>query len=256
MSEVAITADHKLVGRSPHVDAGTMMQIIADAASNPACDVTKMQALLDMQERLMRAEARASFNDALARLSAHMPRIAKNGTIKLVTKEGIDRGSIPFAKWEDMDAVIRPLMRQEGFTLSFDMADRTEMGIKVVGKLLHKGGHFETSSIWLPPDNGPGRNPLQAIGSTYAYGKRYTTEALLNLVREGADDDGQAGGADYITPQQASSIQAALDALDGDPEKFLAMFRVATFQDIHRADHGKVMNALAAKRRQQQGGSR
>jgi hypothetical protein len=101
----------------------------------------------------------------------------------------------------------------------------------------------------LPLDNGPGRNNLQAMGSTLSYGKRYCTEMLLNIVREGADDDGETGGAEFITPQQASSIRVELEEVGGDVEKFLAMLKAPTFQDIRKADYGKAMNAIAAKRR-------
>jgi hypothetical protein len=48
----------------------------------------------------------------------------------------------------------------------------------------------------LPIDSygsGTGRNELQARGGTLAYGKRYTAEMLLNIVREGDDTDGQSG---------------------------------------------------------------
>ena len=237
------------VTRASQVDGSAMLKIIADAAANPAVDVTKMQALLDMQERILDRQAKAAFNHALARVSATMPRVKKNGRVDL----GAGKGSYDFAKWEDMDTVIRPLMRQEGFTLSFDMEPRDGGGGVVVGKLLHQDGHSETARIPLPADGGAGRNNLQAMGSTLSYGKRYCAEMLLNIVREGADDDAQTGGAEYITAQQAASIQADLAAVGGDQEKFLAMLRAATFQDIRKADHGRAMNMLAAKKRQQGG---
>jgi hypothetical protein len=43
----------------------------------------------------------------------------------------------------------------------------------------------------LQLDTGPGRNQNQAMGSTLSYGKRYTAEMLLNIVREGEDTDGK-----------------------------------------------------------------
>ena len=40
----------------------SMLQVVAEAAMNPACDVGKMKALLDMQRELEAEEARKAFN--------------------------------------------------------------------------------------------------------------------------------------------------------------------------------------------------
>lgn len=250
MSEVATVQP---AGALAHAgDTGSMLSIIARAASDPAVDVQKMTALLDMQERILAKQAEAAFNGALARLSAHMPRVSKKGTIKLVTKEGVDKGSIPFARWEDVDSVIRPLMRQEGFTLSFNAQPRTGEGggAVVSGTLLHAEGHSRTVSIPLALDSGAGRNNLQAMGSTLSYGKRYCAEMLLNIVREGADDDGATGGAEFITPDQAAHIISQIRALGVVQEKFLAMLKAPTVEQISTENHEKALHMLAMKRRQ------
>lgn len=241
MSEVAVSAPLTVADQT-----GSILRIIADAAQNPSVDVTKMQALLDMQERILAKQAEASFNHALARLTSTMPRVKKNGRVDL----GKGAGGYDFAKWEDMDTVIRPLMRQEGFTLSFDMEHREGGGAVVVGTLLHQDGHSRSARIPLPADGGAGRNNLQAMGSTLSYGKRYCAEMLLNIVREGADDDGDKGGAEYITTAQAKEIRSALKALGADEEQFCKFMRAPSVQDIRSGDFTKAMNAIASKRRQ------
>lgn len=171
--------------------SSNMLTIIANAAADPSVDVAKMTALLELHERLLARDAKAEFNQALAKMNrgAEM-RVNKEGEVRLSAG---GRVSYKFAKWEDMDAVIRPLLQEHGFTLSFDTEIRAN-GIIVKGELLHEGGHSRTASIPLVIDSGPGRNANQAMGSTVSYGKRYTTEMLLNIVRVDEDDDGQAGG--------------------------------------------------------------
>jgi hypothetical protein len=87
-------ADHP----GPAEESGALLAIIARAASDPNTDVAKMKELLDMHERILNRQAEGAFNASLARLSAHMPRVKKNGTITLTRKDGSSGGSIPFAR--------------------------------------------------------------------------------------------------------------------------------------------------------------
>jgi hypothetical protein len=231
--------------------AGALLNIIAHAAENPQVDVTKLSALLDMQERVLAREAEAAFNAALARLNTGTLRVKRNGTVDL----GSGKGSYRFAKWEDMDAVIRPLMQREGFTLSFDTAAKDGGGLTVTGTLLHSAGHSRSASIPLALDTGAGRNNLQAMGSTLSYGKRYVAEMLLNIVREDDDDDGVRGGTLYITLEQAEQIEALIAESRADRVLFMRHFAVNSLLEIKAADYAAVVNALNAKLRRVRGGT-
>lgn len=186
---------------------GALLGAIVQLAQNPSVDVTKLQALLDMQERMETRQAEIEFNRALARLPAF--RVKKNGMIPLPSKDGIVR-NVAFAKWEDIAAIIEPMLEQEGFRLVFDSQPRAGDGggLIVTGTLLHRDGHSRSASMPLSLDTGPGRNNLQAMGSTLSYGKRYTAEMLLNVVREGQDDDGKTGGQRFITQEQADELRS------------------------------------------------
>ena len=167
---------------------GALLTAIVQMARDPSVDADKMEKLLAMQERMVAREAERQFNQAMMRLPPI--HVKKNGTIDLTSKEDRAAGragkSVPFAKWEDMAAVVEPLLEREGFRLSFDSIPRPGDGggLIVTGRLSHRDGHGRTASMPLPLDSGPGRNNLQAIGSTLSYGKRYAAEMLLNIVRE------------------------------------------------------------------------
>jgi ERF superfamily len=196
----------------------TLLAAIVGMAKDQSVDVHKLQAVLEMQERLERRQAEREFIAAFARLSAKMPRVKKSGVINL----GPGKGSIPFAKWEDMDKILRPLLAEEGFSLSFDSTMRPGDGggLIVTGTLMHREGHSRAASMALPLDSGPGRNNLQAAGSSLAYGKRYTTEMLVNVVREGEDND----GASLISVDDAAELDAMMREMGVDPPKFLQQF--------------------------------
>ena len=226
----------------------TLLAAIVGMAKDPAVDVTKLQAVLEMQERLERRQAEREFIAAFARLSADLPRVKKNGTISLIDKQGVNKGSIAFAKWEDMDRVIRPLMAREGFTLSFDSAQRAGDGggLVVTGTLMHRDGYARAASMPLALDVGPGRNNLQAMGSTLSYGKRYCAEMLLNIVREGEDNDGN----DLISVEQAAELDGMMREMGVDPPKFLQQFfGDPDIRKLAAANVAPAKNMLLSKKR-------
>lgn len=223
-----------------------MLSAIVMLAKDPSVDVAKLGALVEMQERMELRQAKVEFSRALTRLSGKLPRVKKNGTVDL----GSGKGSFAFAKWEDMDRIIRPLMDEEGFTLSFDSSQRAEQGggIIVIGELLHRDGHSKTASMSLPLDTGPGRNNLQAMGSSLSYGKRYCAEMLLNIVREGADDDGVKGGAQYIGPGQMAHIRKMLAETGTNEIRFLETIGVGEVEQIKVGEFTIAVNLLNAKK--------
>lgn len=226
-------------------EPNSLLPAIITLAKDPAVDVAKLSALLDMQEKMEARQAERQAIEAFTALSREMPRVKKNGTISL----GAGKGSIAFAKWEDMDTVIRPLLVKYGFTLSFNSIERTGGGLTVTGELMHQSGHVRTAAIPLALDIGPGRNNLQAMGSTLSYGKRYCAEMLLNIVREAADDDGTKGGVAYITPDQCEELAVLIRETGTDEKRFLATFDVQELGQIQQAAFTPAMNMLLSKRK-------
>lgn len=232
--------------------ASNMLQVIARAAADPRCDVQKMEALLRMQRELISDQARAEFDEAMARLQPKLPRIPKRG----IVDRGAGKGAFPFGRWEDIDELVRPLLDEEGFSLSFN-SESVAGGIIITGTLRHRGGHSISASLGpIPPDQSGGKNPAQALGSSSAYGKRYTTTMLLNLTFEGAGDDSQVVAEDeFISAQEVSHIGRLLTETDSNVEKFLHHFRVDTTADIRRSQYPRAINMLLSKKANQNEGA-
>jgi hypothetical protein len=227
-----------------------VLAMIDRAARDASVDVQKMQALLDMQERVMKRHAETEFTEAFARLSARLPRIKKNGTLEYpINKndpDGPKRKIANFAKWEDIDAAIRPLLTAEGFSLSWESAPRAGEGggLMVTGHLGHVGGHVRSATIPLPLDTSGGKNNLQGYGSTFRYGQRYTATMLLNFITEGEDDDGVRGADEFISDAQAAQIHAGVKALGRPLDAFLEYMGVRSVEEIQVSDFPRAMNAL------------
>lgn len=229
----------------------SILAAIVTLARDPAVDVTKLDALLKMQERMEGRQAEVAFTRALADLPPI--RVKKNGKVTLLRKDGTDGGTYPFAKWEDIDLIIGPLLHEKGFRLTFDSAPRQGDGggLVVTGTLLHCDGHSRSASMPLALDTGPGRNNLQAMGSTLSYGKRYCAEMLLNIVREGDDDDGLRGGARYITAEQVKELSDLLNETKTPLDRFCATVGVEAIPDIQEPAFALARNLLDQKRQRQ-----
>jgi hypothetical protein len=242
MNDFALATTQAAVGGSIS-ETSSLLNIIAMAAQNPATDVAKLSALLDMQERVIAKQAEAAFNRALAALMKKLPRIKKNGTVEYPEDKnkpgGPKKKAFNFARWEDIDEIIRPLMDEEGFSLSFNSAPKQGDGGGMIctGTLLHSEGHSRSASIPLALDSSGGKNNLQGMGSTFSYGKRYTTTMLLNLVFEGEDDDGVRGGARFISQDDADDLRNLSKEAGRQEGAFLDRLfagRVRSFDEIEQ----------------------
>lgn len=166
-----------------------VMGIIERLASDPNFDTAKLEKLIELHERTAANAARAEFFEAFSIMQGEIPAIERKG-------RG-DKGA-RYAKNEDIQRVLRPILQKHGFMLSFAtmFADGK---VTVTGKLGHKAGHVETAEFTSAADTSGSKNAIQALGSTQSYGQRYTTIALVNITgTDEADDDGGATGRGAI----------------------------------------------------------
>lgn len=182
-------------------DSATLMTVISRAASDPSCDIEKMERLMAMHERMQASQASVAFNAAMAEMQCELPSIAERGK---------GHGTVRYATFEDINDVVKPIMQKHGFAVSFKV-EHHQGGINVTGVLMHKAGHREDTTMLLPSDTSGSKNAVQAVGSSVSYGKRYVMSALLNLTTRGEDDDGLAAvPTASVTAVQAAAIKALL----------------------------------------------
>lgn len=218
-----------------------LLQVIERAAMNPEIDVEKMERLLDMKERLDAKAAEMAFNSSLAEMQDELPVITERGKI---TVNGEVRSS--FAKFEDINEIVKPILKKYGFAISFKV-DFQEQQVSVTAILVHKMGHRESTTILLPRDKSGSKNEVQAVGSSVAYGKRYTMNAILNITTRGEDDDGILAAADTITEEQALQIHALLTDNDIDVDRFKAWLEKDLKCDSIEGIKQKAFNVVMAR---------
>ena len=230
---------------------GALLSAIVQLAKDPAVDVAKLEALLGMQARMEGRQAEAEFNRAFHAMEPNLPRVKKNGHVEYKKGDKVEK-AFKFARWEDVDAGIRPILREHGFSLAFDTAPRQGDGggLVVTGTLLHTAGHSRSSSIALALDSSGGKNNIQGIGSTFSYGARYVTRMLLNIVTEDDDDDGVRGGVVFLSPEESAELLALVTETNTQEGRFLAVMcsDVRSIEEVEAKDFVRLKNALLQKR--------
>jgi len=203
-------------------DTNSLMGAIISCASNPDVDADKVERLLGMYERIKASNSKAAYARALAEMQPELPAVEKNGRIEIRKKDstgertGAIQQSTPFALWEDINEAIRPVLAKHGFSLTFRTGREADK-ISVTAILMHAEGHSEETTILLPIDVSGSKNPVQAVGSSTQYGKRYTAVSLLNITTKGDDDDGKAGG-DVPCIDESQAVQLTDLAAKAYPE--------------------------------------
>ena len=221
-----------------------MVAFLERAVKDPSIDVSKLKALIEIQVDIEDRRKEAEFQTAMVAISNAIPQVGKNGRVEMK-----DKGSYSFARWPDMDRALRPLMAEHGIRLSFTTQQREGGGGIVIATATHNNGKSTSAEVPLPLDSGPGRNNLQAMGSTISYGKRYGAEMLFNIVRVDADDDddGMSFGAETISHDQFSELMDRLQAAGTTEEAFSNALMIPDLGSMHPSMFNYAMSLLVKR---------
>ena len=223
-------------------EGAALVSMIERVARDPSVDLERLERLIAMKERILARESQMAFDAAFAEMQPELPVIDEKG------KHG-GTGST-YAKWDDIMAGIKKPLSNHGF--SYRCRVNQEAGkVIVTGKLSHRGGHFEETSLELPVDTGGQKNAVQAIGSSVHYGQRYVAKALLSLSSHKSDDDNgdAAGGNGQINEEQYTAILKLVEEVGADIRKFCSYFKVESIAMIPAKQYERAIAALEAKRK-------
>jgi hypothetical protein len=238
MTELTVVA-------APYNEGERVLAMISEAAGNPAVDDAKLERLLNLKITVEKRAAELAYIEAFAEMQPDLPVIGERGGIK-------DRaGNVQstYARWEDINEAIKPVLKKHKFALSFSSSQVPgEQAVTITGTLRH-GHHTESTSLTLPLDLSGSKNGVQGVGSTVSYGKRYTAGMLLNLTSRHEDDGDTDGvvGSSTVTDEQVATLEALIDKAKADMTKFLKAFKVASLEDLPAKDYARAEAALEAK---------
>jgi hypothetical protein len=227
--------------------AETFAAVLMQMLTNPDIPADKMEVVMKMRREVLGDQAREAFMEHFAALSAELPQVERDGTVALV-KDGREVGRYAFTTIENMDTILRPLLAKHGFAISFASVDNKD-SITITGTLSGWGWE-RTSTYTLPPDAGPGRNALQARGSSRRYAKRYIVDDLVNVVRKGKDDDARGAMEALIDAVQLKELTDLIKATATDEPAFLKLMVNGAEHpaDIRQRDFPRLVMALREKK--------
>ena len=231
-------------------NAGGLLNIIAQAASDPNFDMERLKQLFAMQKEVLADEALRSFQTAMALAQAEMPSVVKNAENPHLKSK--------YAQLEAIDDAIRPVYTRHGFSLMFSQRDSATPGdMTIVCTVSHKDGHSITQPLPGKVDSGPGRSANQAVGSTISYLRRYLTLMIFNVVVRNEDNDGHMVNRAHLTrinEAQKAEITALLkECADAKIETadFYIWIRehmgAETIDDLKASDYPRVVTGIKAK---------
>lgn len=167
-----------------------MVQRALQSAIDSGAGLEVVNLILAEQRKMLEYNARVEFDQAMQRAQSKVQRV------------GFDRSNphtqsryVTFAK---LDAAIRPVYVEEGFSLSWDTADVEKQDtVRVLCYVAHTAGHTRTYHIDMPADGKGARGGevmtrTHATGSAVSYGKRYLEAMIFNVTVGDPDDDGNA----------------------------------------------------------------
>ncbi len=224
-------------------ESGALISMIERAARDPSVDITKMERLFEMHQRVQTQGAKTAYLAALAKLQAELPAVERKG------KGHNDKR---YARFEDFIEVIKPCLAKNGFSLTWRVKQEPSI-IRTVAVLGHEAGHQEETELALPIDNSGNKNPVQGHGSSISYGKRYTGLTLLGVATEDEDDDGKAAGATpkkTITDEQAEQLSRLVGRTEAPTEIgkiILQRCKVQTFAEVPADRFEKIKDWLKDK---------
>lgn len=225
----------------------SIMQIVEQLASRPDLlgpQVDAMEKLLAMKERAEDRQAKSMYADAMAELQAELPPIGKHGEIIV---KGVLRSK--YALIEDIDEIVKPLMAKYGFSYSQSIVAVADGMRQYEGKLLHRGGHSETRTVFLPLDKSDFRSLVQSEGSTNSYAKRQLYKAHFNFTEVGIDDDGSGQGVEGISDDEYKDLNAKLDETKVNIPKFCEYFDIAKVSDLRKSDLSRAYEMIERKKK-------
>lgn len=226
-------------------DPKDLGSVIAQMALAPSVDAGKLDRLVALRDRMHENVARSAFEDAFAELQLDLPVLSEHGEIR----DPAGRLLRTYARWEDINEIIKPLLSRRGFTLRF-RTEHQDGKVVVTGILSHRAGFFQETVMRLPLDLSGDKTAVQAVGSSTSYGKRYATAALLNLTTRGEDDDGKAaaGVGPTVDAEQVAELRERLNAAGRSEERLATYLGVSTLADLPLSRLPRALDAASARR--------
>lgn len=216
-------------------NSNQMFSLIEKIALDPNADVSKLEKLIELSERVQDRQAKEQFDKAMLQFQINKPVIEKNAVAN----------KTKYAKLPNIQDAINPVLREFGLFTRWSTSATQSGKTRVTCICTHISGHSETSSMDVSPDKSGSKNEIQAEGSAITYAERYTLCSLLGLVLS-EDTDGNSVKP-TITAQQVKILEKKLTYLGDDVKEKMIAHIGCELHEIEKGAFEYWCNALDSK---------
>lgn len=231
--------------------ASTLMAVIEKVASMPQLDdgaMDRIERLFEMNERMVDRQAETVYNEAMARAQSAMQSV--------VTNKYNDHTKSGFANLEAVHTACKPMWTQHGFSVSTSMNPSTiQNHVLVVTEVRHSGGFKQVYQNDWPLDGAgvkgaTNKTPIQAMGSTSQYARRYTELMIFDIAIKHEDNDGNGSGAKVkpaeqcLTNAQIKNLRNAMEMAGVNDDEVCKKAQISRIEDLQQGRLQGMINLL------------
>ena len=226
-----MTTDKPLVAQ-PVAEARdlTPMAIYANAVAEGKMPADALRVIAELAWKDQDRQAVRAFNEALAAFHEACPPIKAETYGKIMDREGVKIVvDWWYTKLPKLAAQVRPVLKEFGFTFSFDT--KLDGGV-IEGSctLKHVLGHEQTSRSYCPTESSNRTSPAHKWTAAESNAKRRALIDVLGVTPQDEPDENTP--ADLVTEDQARELDTLIASSGASLGKFLHVFDVETTEQM------------------------
>lgn len=246
MNETDKTHEMKIVDKRLKENETVPTTDLVMAAIQKGFQPEFIEKMMAVQERHEANEARKAYHVSMAKFKANPPKIWRDMQVKYGSGESA-------TSWSHADLgvsaeAINKSLGEHGLNATWRTLPLENDLTRITCIITHELGHSEETYLEAGPDKSGSKNAIQAIGSTIFYLERYTLFALAGLAPARMDDNGQAGGVEYITLDMQTEIHDLIKSTKADKAKVLKYLGAESVETIPLKEYGNALVAFKAKK--------
>ncbi len=157
-----------------------LLEAVMREMKNPSVTPERLQAFLNIGRDLMADQARTAYNQAWEAMAPELPYVAENGLNTYTNNR--------YAKWDDIHRACMPILRQFGFSVSFDSRKEGDVLYCIV-VIRHRAGHEERPSFPFPwRDPSKGRSAADEVSAALTKAQRHAFRKAFNILSVGEEE--------------------------------------------------------------------
>ena len=147
---------------------------------------------------------------------------------------------IAYTKLETVSRALDPILKANGFTISYGMADSPSVEkYRITAELRHRAGYKKEYFADIPesitgPKGAPIMTKAQGAGAAIAFGRRYLKLMIFDIPIAG-EDTNAAHPPEVLDMDEVMKLQALMTKAKADSNKFCDYFKISAVPDLPKS---------------------